>query len=88
MIELAPRSKNEMTYAEAVMYCVFLDYNGHTDWRLPTRAEYFLDANILIENEISWYSDDFFEFNLLRWLKSSDNNLPAEYLTVVPVRDV
>lgn len=40
MIELAPLSKEELTYDEAILYCTFLDYNGHTDWRLPTRVEY------------------------------------------------
>jgi hypothetical protein len=40
MIELAPMSENNMTYDEAVLYCQFLEYNGHTDWRLPTYDEY------------------------------------------------
>ena len=39
MIEIAPYA-NPMTYDEAVMYCFFLDYNGHKDWRMPTRTEY------------------------------------------------
>lgn len=40
MIEVALISEQEMTYDEAVLYCAFLDYNGHRDWRLPTRSEY------------------------------------------------
>jgi hypothetical protein len=40
MIEIAPMSKNKMTYDEAVLYCQFLDYNGHTDWRLPTKDDH------------------------------------------------
>jgi hypothetical protein len=40
MLEVAPISDHEMTYEEAVLYCAFLDYNGHRDWRLPDRAEY------------------------------------------------
>ena len=39
MIEVAPRSENRMTYEEAILYCQFLEYNGHSDWRLPTSAE-------------------------------------------------
>ena len=41
MIELAPSSENRMTYNEAILYCQFLDYNGHRDWRLPTKEEYW-----------------------------------------------
>lgn len=40
MIEFAPRSSKLMTYDEAVLYCQFLDYNGHKDWRMATRTEY------------------------------------------------
>ena len=29
-----------MTYDEAVLYCQFLDYDGYTNWRLPTRTEW------------------------------------------------
>lgn len=40
MIEKAPRTENEMTYEEALLYCQFLEYDGHSDWRLPTEEEY------------------------------------------------
>jgi hypothetical protein len=40
MIESAPESENMMTYEEAVLYCSFCNYNGYTDWRMPTAAEY------------------------------------------------
>jgi hypothetical protein len=49
MIEIAPRSENAMTYDEAILYCQFLDYKGHTDWRMPT-----LDETI---RHHGWYVD-------------------------------
>jgi hypothetical protein len=39
MIELAPKSNTMMTYDEAILYCQFLEHNGHNDWRMPTKAE-------------------------------------------------
>jgi hypothetical protein len=39
MIQFAPISKNEMAYEEAILYCQFCTYNGHTDWRMPTKEE-------------------------------------------------
>jgi hypothetical protein len=41
MIEIAPTSTKQMTYDEAVLYCYFLEYEGHNDWRLPTLHEYY-----------------------------------------------
>jgi hypothetical protein len=52
MIEFAPSTKHEMTYDEAILYCQFLEYNGHTDWRLPTQNEYRNQSAIL-----GWYTD-------------------------------
>ena len=40
MIDLAPRPDKEFNYDEAFLYCLTLTYNGHKDWRIPTRAEY------------------------------------------------
>jgi hypothetical protein len=40
MIELALRTRKVMSYDEALLYCQFLDYDGHKDWRLPTWVEY------------------------------------------------
>jgi hypothetical protein len=54
MIEWAPRSKNIMTFDEAVLYCQFLDYGGHKDWRLPTKPEYNSAEHI----EGVWYATD------------------------------
>lgn len=39
MIEKAPISKF-MTYEESILYCKFLEYDGHQDWRMPTKKEY------------------------------------------------
>jgi hypothetical protein len=38
MLEIAPESK-PMTYSEAMLYCRFLQHDGHNDWRLPTWDE-------------------------------------------------
>lgn len=51
MIVIAPLTENTMSYDEALLYCAFLDYNGHRDWRLPTRDEY--DSNVSIWG---WYA--------------------------------
>ena len=40
MIEYAVRSEYTMTYEDAVMYCFFLEHNGHKVWRLPVFEEY------------------------------------------------
>ena len=39
MLELAPLSE-EMTYDEALWYCLWLEHDGKTGWRLPTIAEW------------------------------------------------
>jgi hypothetical protein len=41
MIEIAPSPKNKMVYADALLYCQFLNYNGYNDWRMPTKEEYY-----------------------------------------------
>ena len=40
MIEKAPKTDYEMSYDDAFLYCLMLEYNGHKDWRLPTEYEY------------------------------------------------
>lgn len=52
MIELAPQSEVGMSYEEAVLYCAFLEYNGHKDWRLPA------DSEGVQYNLYSWYLND------------------------------
>lgn len=39
MIAIAPKCKKLLSYDDAILYCQFLNYNGYTDWRLPTFAE-------------------------------------------------
>jgi hypothetical protein len=46
MLEFAPQSANTMRYEEALLYCSFLDYNEHNDWRLPTYIEWSHHADI------------------------------------------
>ena len=55
MIEIAPKSLKRMAYDEAILYCQFLDYDGHTDWRLPTEKEYHSNSSI---TPISWHIGD------------------------------
>ena len=43
-----------MTYAEAIIYCQFLEHNGHIDWRLPTEEEYLNDSRVF-----GWYITSF-----------------------------
>jgi len=31
---------DRLTYNEAWLYCITLDYDGHKDWRMPTSIEY------------------------------------------------
>lgn len=41
MIEIAPVSRIEFTYADALLYCKFLNHKCYRDWRLPTRDEWW-----------------------------------------------
>jgi hypothetical protein len=52
MIEIAQQTKHVITYGEALLYCQFLDYNDHSDWRLPTGDEY-IASNLIW----GWYQD-------------------------------
>jgi|LakMenEpi03Aug12_release.lakeMendotaPanAssembly.Ray.scaffolds.fasta_scaffold00172_89 hypothetical protein len=54
-IEFAPISDNEMSYGEAILYCQFLECNGHKDWRLPTRPEWHKNLDVLLS---SWYGSE------------------------------
>jgi hypothetical protein len=66
MIEFAPRSVDIMTYQEAVLYCLFLEYGGHKDWQLPTLEDFdgVIDPDILWGNTaipfLFWIRDDTF----------------------------
>jgi hypothetical protein len=41
MIEIAPVSRIEFTYADALLYCSFLNHRCYKDWRMPTREEWW-----------------------------------------------
>ena len=73
MIDIAPSSSNTMTYEEALLYCQFLEYDGHRDWRMPTEEEWINLDHIEL---MSWWFDD---INI----KNDDI-----FLSVVPVRDI
>jgi hypothetical protein len=51
LFEVGPVSKS-MSYDEAILYCRFLDYNGHRDWRMPTIPE----ARLI--GSLGWGQDD------------------------------
>jgi hypothetical protein len=53
MIAVAPESYDVMTYDEAVLYCQFCNYDGHTNWRIPTYNEYLATPQIF-----GWYKED------------------------------
>ena len=39
MIEIVEELSELMTYNNAILYCQFLEYRGHNDWRMPTKEE-------------------------------------------------
>jgi hypothetical protein len=86
MIEVAPSSDVWMTYNEAVIYCQFLEHNGHTDWRLPTYDEYFT-----ISRESGHDSGvvSVFPWGVgVKWGWWIGREAPYQTLYVFPVRDV
>lgn len=54
MIERAPMSEKRMTYDDAVLYCQFLEYNDHRDWRMPTRSEW---VKLECKPRVTWYQE-------------------------------
>jgi hypothetical protein len=52
MIEIGERTKFEMTYEEALMYCFSLNIDGKIGWRLPTIDEYMNTKGIT--NSMCW----------------------------------
>jgi hypothetical protein len=52
MIEFAPTFFPQLTYDEAWVYCLTLDYNGHNDWRMPTHKEWASRNELL-----GWYEN-------------------------------
>jgi|694.fasta_scaffold00172_78 hypothetical protein len=58
MLALAPISEKEMTYSEAILYCTFCQHDDYTDWRLPTKDEYFAEDEIVTGCwNTGWYND-------------------------------
>jgi hypothetical protein len=55
MIEIADMSPHQLTYTEAWMYCVTLEYDGHKDWRMPTFLEWSNSSELL-----GWYENMLF----------------------------
>ena len=45
-----------ITYAEAVMYCLFLDHQGKKGWRLPTLLEWADTADGRLTTN-TWYRE-------------------------------
>lgn len=72
MIEIASEIKDRVSYNEAWLYCLTLEYDGHKDWRLPSYSEYE-DHDL---NNQYWYNDDVLQYD------------PDEYWTTIPVRDL
>ena len=64
MIQIAPRSKTRMTYAEAILNLFMCKHDNKKDWRLPDDYEYYYSS--AREIEASWYKDreEDFEFYL------------------------
>jgi hypothetical protein len=52
MTEFAPMVFHQLTYNDAWMYCVTLEYDGHKDWRLPTFLEWCNRNDLL-----GWYEN-------------------------------
>lgn len=73
-IETAPMSDTNMPFDQAKMYVLFCDYNGHKDWRLPTRDE--------------WTALFGVKSPVLVWLKEEDNLVWDKDWYVRPVRDI
>lgn len=65
MIEVASfEHQNIMSWYDAVLYCQFLDHNGHTDWRMPLADELKIVPRELIRDFITgrmmyiWTNED------------------------------
>ena len=76
MLELALISPNVLSYNEAWVYCLTLDYNGHKDWRMPTFNEWGSRNELL-----GWYEPE------LRW-GDYIHMVASQKMPVIPVRDI
>ena len=74
MLELGPLSESAMSYDEAILYCAFCRHDGHTDWRMPTYAEWdYLHI-------LGWYVD------IVEHYRSHNINAGWTHRQVIPVR--
>lgn len=64
-LQWAPVS-NDLSYDEAIMYCVFCSYGDYTDWRMPTEDEIRNEIymNLLRSNYESWVVEDAIKYKL------------------------
>jgi hypothetical protein len=85
MIVYAPRSAKPMTYDEALLYCSFCDHDGYTDWRLPTKEEYFYGPTIFGWNEYDEEDNTVFATTGKSWYIGRYN---FRLWFVTPVREV
>jgi hypothetical protein len=76
MIEFATCSPCRLTYTEALIYCQFLEYNGHTNWRLPTYDDLDVWAHTYNEEYHGWVNNDTLK------------RISVLHFFVLPVRDV
>lgn len=51
MIQFAPNSV-KMSYEDAVVYCLFLEYDSYKDWEVPSAVMYWLNEQI---DHSSWH---------------------------------
>ena len=58
MIETAPVSEDKLTFDEAWLYVLLLDYNNKKDWRLPEFSEYVYELYDVNITGSLWYADN------------------------------
>ena len=56
MIETAPVSEDKLTFDEAWLYVLLLDYDNKKDWRLPEFLEYMHEYDVN-KTGFLWFSD-------------------------------
>lgn len=78
MIEFAPQSPTTLTYNQSLLYCQFLEYGGHNDWRMPNLKQSLLAADIIKGGQRGWCTD------MEEWGARAD----VWSLHVIPVRDI
>ena len=66
---------------EAVLYCQFLEYDGHNDWRLPTMREWSLSYN-----SITRESDD--DHPLCNCITTDEPDRLFDHYRFIAVREV